>query len=179
MLKRPPQHQIDATGVWFSIEDDGLDIPRIEREKAELIKAGRPPGEHPIDRYLAGATRYDLDAPLELPAADDAETKPVNVRDYITGSLTLFTLKRLGRREYRRVLSLARINPLDAAHEAARGGVSAISGLGDPLRAGVGGLTDEQLDMLHNIDTNLIDDLGNAVIRFSRELTHPESKPSG
>lgn len=81
MAFRPPQHRIDAPALYVAKSDD-WDFDRIDRERKEH-------GEHPVDRYWRGDTRFDLDARETYAGAEVAP------RDYLGGDYTVFHLRRL------------------------------------------------------------------------------------
>lgn len=188
-MLQPPTHAADAAAVFIFAGDPAIDIDQIEREKGDYAELGIDTDRHPWERYQAGETRFDLGAELELTirAGDEsgkarAETKTVRITDYIKpGSTpTSFMLRRLTRAEHRDTMALfvAKM-PVQAHERAARLGVREIVNLGDPIKAGRGGLNDKTLDRLHDIHLNLISSLGAAVLSYCKALTDPESKPSG
>lgn len=116
----PATHRADAKATYIHPLDDAWDTPRIKAErkaialrnvelavglddeaKGRIIRAHR----HPVDVYYAGATRYDLDAPLRLfrpgTVGDDGlrgddQYVDVTVRGYLVGdSPTTFAMERL------------------------------------------------------------------------------------
>ena len=102
MLKRPPQHRIDATGAFIYRFDPAWDLDRVEREKAGLLELDIDTDEHPFEVYQSGSTRFDLQAPMVLHAqGDDGERaeKTVKITGYLQEGVkaTTFVLRRLTR----------------------------------------------------------------------------------
>jgi hypothetical protein len=112
MLKRPPQHRVDAPIVYIDQDDDAWDKARIEAEigaaaraqkawldeRERAMEAGEeftlePPHDapegHPVRLYQNGSTRSDLNAPVRWGGEDRLVT------EWITGQPTRFILRRL------------------------------------------------------------------------------------
>ena len=87
MLKRPPQQRVDAPIIFVHRDDPAWDHARIEAEKAQMEK----PAMHPVERYLGGWGRYDIDARATVLGQD------VSPREYLDESKhpTLFRFKRM------------------------------------------------------------------------------------
>lgn len=175
MLKRPPEHRATATPLFILADDDAWDWDRIQAERKET-----PEGQHPVDRYIAGSTRYDIDA------AETVGGRVVCARDYLReGSKpTVFTLRRVSGAD--RDTALAVWNDPEA-HErslwrlARQGVVNVQDGFeGDPwkLQGGEGGLPLTETDMQTLYDTHrlLPKSLGLAVMRCSASLSEAEGK---
>lgn len=104
MLKglRLPTHRVDAPGVFVFGHDDAWDHEHIRRECDDLALAGAaespdelPFERHPVMRYLAGKTRFDLQA------FDQGPHGQVRAADYLRDDErpTYFVLRRVGYRE--------------------------------------------------------------------------------
>jgi hypothetical protein len=89
--KRPPQHRADVAGIYIPRSDSSFDQDRYDREVKRMKEEGLEINAHPIERYYAGKTRYDLDAQGELFGAS------VCARDYFDASKEpeRWTLRRL------------------------------------------------------------------------------------
>lgn len=116
MALRPPQHSVDAPGVYILKADDSWDNERIDLEVSEAAKGlvswkiqcreneelrrtlsedqwpvdpPHPPlpGQHPVERYRNAETRYDIDAPMQWMG------DVVRVTDYLSGTPTRFHLR--------------------------------------------------------------------------------------
>ena len=60
-IKRPPQHRVDAKPVFVSEGDDAWDQAKIKAEIEALEAKKKGLGQtHPVARYLAGETRFDI-----------------------------------------------------------------------------------------------------------------------
>lgn len=168
---------------------------RINMAKISDLYAQRA---HPLFRYFAGKTRFDVDAAEKMPGG---ETRRAS--DYFGPGVRKFTLRRLDRNKWREVQGLAfsdvagqvvrsgvKCDPWDASglvqadtarqdegyEKAARYGVVSVDGLG--LDRDKDGLTDAALDKLHELDPGLIRKLGQASILYSQPLRENEFLPS-
>lgn len=52
-----PQYRIDAPSVYVPLEDTAWDLERVNKEAKEM-----DPEVHPVHEYLAGKTRFDIQA---------------------------------------------------------------------------------------------------------------------
>ena len=135
---------------------------------------------HPWMRYLAGATRYDLDA------QDMLLGQSVTARDYLTGEPTVFVLRRMSPSKRRRLSSRWL-----RARKAAETDYEPILSVSVELCKHVekvedggalesfswaSGLTEDQVDQLSELDDTLLVDLAAAVLQFSIGLTGAEKK---
>jgi hypothetical protein len=205
MALRPPQHRVDAPGVYIVEADEAWDREKIDADKAmvkerlevwarqveearkeKLPEPPKPPTmeDHPITRYQSGETRYDLNAPLQW----DGEEVPVT--RYLNGvPPTRFHLRRLPIDVYARceefVLQASgkrqKGEEVDATPlwlDCVRHGISHVDGedFGFELRSGK--VTDAALQTLIDMGagTWLIRELGLAVWRFAQPLTPQEKK---
>lgn len=91
MLKRPPQHRVDAPIIFVHPSDGAWDHERVLAEQAEMVKLEQDPKRHPYAQYHGGWTRYDLGATATVLGS------VVCVRDYLDESKqpTLWHLRRL------------------------------------------------------------------------------------
>ena len=180
MLFRPPQHDITAKAVFIVEADDAWDKARIENEREVRDPEGKEKETHPVDRYAAGETRYDLDAEMSYGG------EMVTARSYITGRATRFVLRRLSRAHYREIRGdILGGRAARAYLNACRYGLDDVSVVGvhdgerfELERAPGSPLTEKDLDALHDLDPNLIDEIGMAVWLFSRKLDPREKKVS-
>lgn len=117
MLK-PPTHRVDATPILILHEDPAWDHELIdkeledakaesERRKKAAAESGQKPelltlGDHPYLQYMAGATRFDLDA--VCPFRGESKT----ASDYLRPDAqpTRFVLGRLGWDEHHRCMDV-------------------------------------------------------------------------
>ena len=148
---------------------------------------------HPVDVYYSGATRYDLDAPLKLWTSATEKPQPVTARGYLRGPATEFTLRRLDSARWsvfsatmlgslqtvlasRPDLSPEEIARLARGDELARRDVLRVSALTGIVS--VTGLTwkgtEDDLELLHAMSSDLISEVGSAVFSASRPLTAAE-----
>jgi hypothetical protein len=174
-LRLPPQHTLTSTGLWLAPIDDALDHERIG------IEEQRATATHPMRRFFAGETRFDLDAKLLLQLQDEPD-RWVAPREYIVkGTPVLFELRRLSAKELGRCNTLLNMDErmLEGWLLAAKlGCTDIVGGEADELvwSAGEGGLADVVLNRLA-IMPGLLTMLGSAVLTFSQHLTPIEKKP--
>lgn len=147
-----PTHRADAPGVFILPHDTAWDMERIRREHVELALekiardlrkpvvdltaeerrpadaagSGTAPADvtaaHPFDRYQAGATRYDVQAPDQSPSG------PVtSILDYLKSEdiWTTFELRRVSWRDRARI-DLIR-DPIERWERWIRAGVAAVN----------------------------------------------------
>jgi hypothetical protein len=91
MLKRPPQHRVDAPIIFVHPSDGAWDHERVRDEQARMAELGEDPKRHPYAQYQGGWTRYDLGATATVLG------QVVCVRDYLDESKqpTFWYLRRL------------------------------------------------------------------------------------
>lgn len=172
--KRPPQHRADAPGVLILRTDSSFDADRYDREIQRMRDEGLDLAQHPIERYYAGETRYDLQASDLLFGA------PVCAGDYFRAAEgpERWLLRRLDWEQWHRVFALMQAGQIDQAQLlAARYGVAGVEG--SPLRlAGTetGMLTHDDMQRIFEADQILPTVLGFAAWRYSRQLTDAEKK---
>lgn len=171
--KIPPQHRADTPGVFIARNDSSFDADRVARELLLMGEQGIDAALHPVERYYAGATRYDLQAP------DMVLGQVVRAADYFRRDTPEeFVLRRLDWEQWHRVLGLIEGGQFAAAQLlAARLGVAEVRG--SPLKlqgAAAGLLTHEDMQRLFEADSSLPSTLGFAVWRHSRPLTDAEKK---
>lgn len=205
MLKRlrPPTHKADVRGVYISGLDDAWDYERVEREVnayverkiAELPEAQRTedararlrdevlgtpfvPPLHPVQRYNAGLTRFQVEAPDW-----DLEGKPVTAAEYlkIDARPARFVFRRLSWQQYESAFS-ADVGRIKLG-ELTRMSLVEIQ---DPRGNfnwridAPGALSSEEVvAALWDSDRDLHVDLGRAARLFSAPLMDHEGKPSG
>ena len=125
---------------------------------------------HPWLRYHAGKTRYQPNAPDWGP-----DGKPATVRDYLSGVPAEFVLRRCDFRTFQEVAEIP--NSRARLIEACRVGLRAIRAEGYQWTAkGDERATDEQLEVLHSADPNLVIEIGAAVLTLCRP-PDPEAEP--
>ena len=171
--KRPPQHRADIEGTFILKTDSSFDRDRDDKELAKMEAEGVDIASHPIERYYAGATRYDLQA------TDLLFGEPVCAGDYFKmDDPERFILRRLDWDQWHRVMGLIEQGAFTQAQLlATRFGVSEVQN--SPLKlsgAAQGMLTHEDMQRLFEADSALPSALGFAVWRYSRPLTDSEKK---
>lgn len=161
------------------------------------------PRAHPMVRYYAGETRYDIHAEMRIPRA---EGEPVVVRaaEYFGPDARRFHLRRLSRNVWREVRqeafstvassvqstgakldhqALAELAIIDqisrqkGREKAVRYGLVAVDGLNlttEKDHQGRTMLTEASLDMLHDLDPGIIDLVAKAVLMHSEPLRENE-----
>lgn len=162
--KRPPQHRADVPGVFIPRSDSSFDRDRYDRE-IELMKAeGKDIGQHPVEQYYSGVTRYDLQAGAQEYFTRDEPERCI--------------LRRLDWDQWHRVMGALEAGAnVQAQLLACRYGVAAVEN--STLRlagAAAGMLTHEDMQQLFDADSALPSALGFAVWRYSRPLTESEKK---
>lgn len=191
MLKiKPPTHSIDGNAVFVSLLDPAWDLDRLEGERKAQVAAAlaakrddAPEADRdaveltdeetwaararaPALRYYAGKTRFQLDAPDW-----GADGKPTTARAFLKPKEkpAEFGLRRLGFRAYQEIDIVA--NPRARLIEACRLGLQSIKAEGYSWRAKDDEPAgDEQLEALHEVNPNLVTEIGEAVLRLSRPL---------
>lgn len=124
---------------------------------------------HPWLRYHAGKTRYQPNAPDW-----GLDGKPCTVRDYLSGTPAEFVLRRPDFRTFQEVTEIS--NWRARLIEACRVGLRAIRADGYSWAAkNDERATDEQLEVLHANDPNLVIEIGAAVLTLCRPLD-PEAE---
>ena len=196
MIKlKPPTHAIDGLAVFIASTDPVWDLDRtvaeahaqvnralVDKQKtvagpdaitAELTAAERVAAiaRAPVERYFAGKTRFQLDAPDWA-----ADGSPTTARNYLKAGEkpAEFGLRRLSFRAYQEIAELE--NPRARLVEACRLGLRSITADGYRWRAtGDGPAGDEQIEALHEANPALVTEIGGAVLRLSRPLD-PEAE---
>lgn len=195
MLKlKPPTHAIDGLALFVSSTDPAWDIPRIEAEREAFVRqvvdaaqakvtvaSNDPPitaaeraaavARSPVERYYAGKTRYQLDAPDW-----GADGKPTTARAWLKPGEkpAEFGIRRLGFRAYQEIAEID--NSRARLIEACRLGLRSITADGYKWKAtGDEPASDEQLETLHEASPNLVLEIGGAVLLLSRPLD-PEAE---
>ena len=171
----PPIQRIDHIPVVILQEDSAWDRDRINYEAGVLRgdepdERGRPPFEkwehHPVYRYHAGDTRYDIGPAEQYLREGDEPSR--------------FTLRRLSHAEFVQVETMqGQGRGPEARLYALKRGLAEVSGLdGFTLPTGNDHVLDEQAiaKLRARIGDNGLTYLGNAVIIASRRLTEPEKK---
>ena len=196
MIKlKPPTHAIDGLAVFIASTDPVWDLDRtvaeahaqvnralVDKQKtvagpdaitAELTAAERVAAiaRAPVERYFAGKTRFQLDAPDWA-----ADGSPTTARNYLKAGEkpAEFGLRRLSFRAYQEIAELE--NPRARLVEACRLGLRSITADGYRWRAtGDGPAGDEQIEALHEANPALVTEIGGAVLLLSRPLD-PEAE---
>ena len=189
MIKlKPPTHAIDGLAVFVASTDPVWDLDRtvaeahaqvnralVDKQKtvagpdaitAELTAAERVAAiaRAPVERYYAGKTRFQLDAPDWA-----ADGSPTTARNYLKAGEkpAEFGLRRLSFRAYQEIAELE--NPRARLVEACRLGLRSITADGYRWRATGGGPAgDEQIEALHEANPALVTEIGGAVLLLSR-----------
>lgn len=193
-LNRPPQYAIDESAdnsvEWILPSDPAWDKDRAEQERQALAEQARGNGadedeamaRHPLAVWYRCETRYSQTAPLTLPerlrkSQSDGVAGTVTVDDYLTGKPTIWRLKPLGVRAWRRVMAADQV---DWPVEAVKHGLVRIEQPGedpiDPARDSTGAITEGWLDWLHTEDRSLIPQLGAAIFALSQRGNGDEGK---
>ncbi len=171
---RPPQHRADVPGVFIARTDTAFDCDRYDRELARLAEQGQDAAAHPINRYYAGKTRYDLDA------VDQLFGEAVTAGSYFaaTKNPERWLLRRLDWDQWHRVMGLLDQGAFSQGQLlAARYGVAEVQNSDIKLAgAGAGMLTHDDMQRIFEADHALPSALGFAAWRYSRPLTDPEKK---
>lgn len=196
MIKlKPPTHSIDGLAVFISATDPAWDIDRLKAERDAHVavalaekRDAAPEADRdaveltvaemqaaiaraPVERYYAGKTRFQLDAPDWA-----ADGSPTTARNYLKAGEkpAEFGLRRLSFRAYQEIAELE--NPRARLVEACRLGLRSITADGYRWRAtGDGPAGDEQIEALHEANPALVTEIGGAVLLLSRPLD-PEAE---
>ena len=182
MALRPPRHRIDADMVFVSGLDSCWDWERIKRESEDLDDED----PHPYAYYIAGLSRYDVTAELEL--GDER----VAISDYWTETpQAKFHLRTLEPSKMGDVVATLRgasiIEERDpvacekAKHQAyymaCKYGLAKVEGAFSVSPAPGGGLPETDMQKLMDAGGyDLISDIGQAVFRASQKLSLAEKK---
>lgn len=161
--------------MYIHERDGSWDKERIDNEAATL----EDETQHPVARYLAGETRYDLDAELAI------GEKVVTAREYLDGGETVFHLKRLAPTEWytvqsmweKEVISDQRPIPRETYLRCCRLGLAKIDN--GPTLDGIGKgrtLRDKDIEVLYSLDPELPILLGQAIYLASAPLRDAEKK---
>lgn len=137
----------------------------LPAERAEAISSA------PVERYYAGRTRFQLDAPDWA-----ADGSPTTARAYLKPGQkpAEFGLRRLGFRDFQAVVEIE--NSRARLVEACRLGLRSIKADGYSWRAKDDEPAgDEQLEVLHGASPALVTEIGVAVLALSRPLD-PEAE---
>lgn len=198
MLKiKPPTHAIDGLAVFISATDPAWDFerlaaerdaqvaralaerrdaaPEVERDAVELTPTERTAAvaRAPVERYYAGATRYQPGAPDWA-----ADGSPSTARAFLRAGEkpAEFGLRRLGFRAFQEIVETE--NPRARLIEACRLGLRSIKADGYTWKAtGDEPAGDEQLEALHGASPALVTEIGGAVMLLSRPLDHEAETP--
>lgn len=172
--KLPPQHRADVPGIYIPRSDSSFDRDRYDRELKQLEEAKEPKSSHPVERYYAGLTRYDLQA------VDMFLGQAVKVADYFKAGEEpeKWTLRRLTWDQWHRVMALVEAGNLSEAQLlACRLGIADVQGSPIKLEGPPAGLlTHADMQRIHDADAQLPLLLGFAVWMYSKPLTDQEKK---
>lgn len=140
-------------------------VAMTEEEKLEAISL------HPIHRYYAGKTRFQLDA-----ADWDHEGRPVTARDYLTGHPTEFHVRRIPWAKFRDISAINQVHK--RWEEMVRVGLKAIVSMDYNWRIerDTDRVPDEIMQVLHDADHALITWLGIGIASYNRPLDDAEGK---
>lgn len=160
----PPIHRIDAPIVFVSPDDDAWDEERYKQETSEM--ADGDVAGHPLYRYVAGQTRYDIGPVREYLREDKRPTR--------------FHLRRLTRLDWGRCRDLmAEGRHTEAAFLAAQRGLQRVDGVGglEHLDSGSRPFSEADMDVIEGkIGRLMLVKVGQAVIAASADLTDAEGK---
>lgn len=121
---KPPHYSAAKPGSMVYRNDDSIDRERVDRELAELGAAAEErlkadpsadisdllPHQHPLEMWLQGVGRYDLEATGYLMG------RPVRIADYFSkGKPTIFVLKRLSAEQYHSCMAMRRRGDFELA----------------------------------------------------------------
>ena len=176
MIKRPPQHRVDAEIVYVLPFDDAWDKACIEAEIAAASEADRP--DHPVTEYHSGATRFDLGAMSSWGGT------PCSARDYVDLSTAVqFRLRRLAPRQFARIQAQVEVGtrPLEAWIDSCK------YGLDEVVCPDMATIKSQQGELSEVLIAKLCDDYGHDVVYLvgqaaylaSIPLTPREKKVSG
>ncbi|WP_434424616.1 hypothetical protein [Nannocystis pusilla] len=172
--KLPPQHRADVPGIYIPRSDSSFDRDRFDRELKQLEEAGEAKSSHPIERYYAGHTRYDLQA------TDLILGQAVKVADYFRAGdePEKWILRRLTWDQWHRVMALIEQGQLSEAQLlACRLGIADVQNSPIKLEGTQAGLlTHADMQRIHDADAQLALLLGFAVWMYSKPLTDQEKK---
>ena len=140
-------------------------ILMTEEEKLDAI------GSHPVSRYYAGKTRFQLDA-----SDWDHEGKPITARDYLTGQPTEFHIRRIPWGKFRDISAISQAHK--RWEEMVRCGLKAITSTDYSWRIerDTDRVPDEIMQVLHDADHTLITWLGVGIAAYNRPLDDEEGK---
>lgn len=126
---------------------------------------------HPVTRYFAGETRFQLDA-----ADWDHEGKPVTARDYLKGIPTEFHIRRIPWAKFRDIESISQWHK--RAEELVRTGLKAIRSEGFEWRIerDTDRVPDEIMGVLHDANHSLITWLAIGIQAYNKPLSADEGK---
>lgn len=141
-------------------DTDALEVRAKARPSMEQLQAAR--GLHPVVRYAAGRTRYQLDAPDW-----DHDHKPCTVREYLRSAPTEFAIRRPSYTEYQAAVDIVDTRARLLAF--LRAGLVAVRSEGwNWERAGA--VPEDVIEALHACDPSLPYEVGQAVTLLCRRL---------
>jgi hypothetical protein len=181
----PPAHSVDDVPTWIWGQDPAWDVERINAERNKL---GPRTDDHPVVKFVNGQTRYSLDAQITIPEAirepDGPATAPVTHWLKKGGKPTCFELRSLGGRDW--AIADTAIATMGFYEFARRGLVRVCDAVGEdgqPMTVRIprgedGAIAGFWLDSMSREHRALLDDLGHAVYRLSKnEVARAEGKP--
>jgi hypothetical protein len=164
-MPQPPQHSITAPIKFIPVE--AFDEPRAVEEMADMEDGL----QHPLMRYLSGATRYDLGA--AYPVGDEMRS----ASDYLRSDHghPVWELRRLKLAEVSRCRDLGGASGQYAAFRLAFVSVSGVEGA--PVLAAGKTLSEAQADsMIDTVGATAIYLVGEAALRASEAPRDAEKK---
>lgn len=142
---------------------DGIALTEVETALALMGS--------PTVRYNSGRTRFSLDA-----ADRDFNGEPVTVRSYLKGTPTMFILRRMTYGTYREA-HVGKDDSRERRLSMCVYGLKEIRSPGDGFQWQGDRVTKEVLQLLHDTNHTLIDEIGQAVERFNRPLDDEDELP--
>ncbi len=170
--RTPPQYAVDARGSYVPAEATAWDNDRIESETAEMTERGEDTADHPVHRYYAGKTRFDLDA------LDTIGGMQCRVREYLNqDEPEIWCFRRLRADEWPVVQQyVASELHYKAAQTAFRWCFTGVAGCPVALEAP---LDSKGLQAVYDLDPEIVRNVGAAALSYSNPLRYEEKKASG
>jgi len=183
ITQSPPAHSVDDVPTYIAGNDTAWDIERIKADRAKL-----PDGvKHPLDVYYECGTRYSLDALITVPEQLREPDGPdsVTVSHYMLPKArpTRFELRSVGGRDWQIAY---RAFDTQGPYEFAKRGLVRVCDVEGPEgkpttftpQRDADGIVDAWLDDVSRTDRHLLDGIGLAVFRLSKnEVGGVEGKP--
>jgi hypothetical protein len=179
----PPSHSVDDVPTWIAGDDPAWDMELVKADRAKL---GDNAAAHPVEVYYSGSTRYSLTAQITMPEVLRSPDGPttVAVEHYIRKDKkpTRFEMHTVGARDW---AFAVRMIDSHGFFEFARRGLDRVLDAegpdGKPATVTPprteDGVADAWLDALSQSNRALLDNLGFAVYKLSKnEVAVAEGK---